>query len=114
MGIFSNKTKRLIGELRQRSQHYSNDLTQEINEKLDELKAEYEESSDIFPEFNAFLADLNTRISAGDAEKLEQFAAKLAQVDRSARRGIDAMWEISKNQRKLTAESLREFEALEQ
>jgi len=114
MGIFGNKkTRKLIGELRRRSQHSSDEFSKEINEMLEELKAEYEESSEVLPEFERFVAELNTRISAEDRKKLQEFSMKLSLVDRSARKGVDAMWELSRNQRKLTAENLRNFEEVE-
>jgi hypothetical protein len=112
MGLFSNRTKRIINELRHRSQYYSGDLTREINEKLRELKSDYEESGEVLYEFTSFVAELRMRLNHEDAEKLENYSRKLAKIERSARNGVDAMWEISKNQRKTTAENLGEFKAL--
>lgn len=113
MGMFSNKTKKLIGELKQKSQHYSDDLGREISEMLEELKSEYDENSEVLPEFAEFVSELKHKLDPTDSKKLEEFSARLASVNRSARKGVDAMWELSKNQRKLTAENLRDFAEME-
>ncbi len=109
MGMFGKKTKKLIDEFKQKSQHYSNDLSREINELLDELKSDYDENSDVLPEFTLFVTQLKSKLDPADSQKLEEFSARLNLVSHSARKGVNAMWELSKNQRKLTAENLRDF-----
>lgn len=113
MGLFTNKTRKVIGELRKRSQYYSTDLNKEISEKLEEVQSEYHESDSTFADFAEYARDLKNRVSEDDAKKLDVFLQKINALDRSARKGVDALWELSRNQRKLMAENLREFEALE-
>ncbi len=113
MGMFSSKTKKLIDEFKQKSQHYCDDLSKEINEMLEDLKSEYDENSEVLPEFAEFVNELKGKLDPSDSKKLEEFSSRLASVNRSARKGVDAMWELSKNQRKLTAENLRDFAEME-
>jgi methyl-accepting chemotaxis protein len=113
MGLFGSNTKKLIQEFRRKSEHYSNDLSREIREMLDDLKSDYEETSEVLPEFSAFIIELSQRVEKQDAQKLEEFVKRIAKVNRSARKGVDAMWELSNNQRKLTAENLRDVDALQ-
>lgn len=110
MGFFRNNTKRLIQHFKAKSEYYSNDLSKEINEHLDDLKSEYEETSTVIPEYQEFVNELKFKLDNQDAEKLEAFSMKLAKVGRSAKKGVEAMWELSHNQRKLTAENLRDFD----
>ena len=113
MGFFSNNTKKLIQQFRKQSEYYSHDLNKDIMEMLHDLKADYEENKSVLPEFHAYVSELKNRIELQDAMKLEEFSARLAQVSRSARKGVEAMWELSNSQRKLSAENLREYEAFE-
>jgi len=113
MGFFSNNTKKLIQQLRKHSEYYSKDLSRDISEMLDDLKSEYEETSSVIPEFQAYVNELKSKLDIKDALKLEEFSTRLAKVSRSARKGVDAMWELSNHQRKLSAENLREYEAFE-
>jgi hypothetical protein len=113
MGFFSNNTRKLIQQLKKHSEYYSHDLNKDITEMLVDLKADYEETSLVIPEFQAYISELKNRLDTQDAVKLEEFSKRLALVGRSAKKGVEAMWELSHNQRKLSAENLREYEAFE-
>jgi hypothetical protein len=113
MGFFGNKTRQLIERFRKNSEDYSNDLSKEINEQLDELTSDYEETSNVLPEFQEFVQSLKTKLENNDAEKLEEFSSRLAKVSRSAKKGVQAMWQLSYRQRKLKAETLMELEELQ-
>lgn len=80
---------------------------------LDELKTDYDESSEVIPEFVAYVDQLKNKLETKDALKLEEFTRRLAKVSRSAKKGVDAMWELSINHRKSTADTLREYEAFQ-
>lgn len=110
MGFFRNNTKRLIEKFKAKSEYYSNDLSKEITEHLSDLKTDYEEASAVLPEYEEFVNELKSKLDNQDAAKLEAFSSRLAKVGRSARKGVDAMWELSHNQKKLTAENLREYD----
>jgi len=113
MGLFGGKTKRLIEKFRKNSVDYSNDLNKEIEEQLDELKSDYEAHSDVIPEFLEFVENIKTKLAKNEADKLEEFSSRLAKVGRSAKKGVQAMWELSYSQRKRTAENLLEYEQLD-
>lgn len=113
MGFFGNKTKLLIEQFRKKNEYYSTGLKKEIDEQLDELKSEYEENSSIVPEFNEFVQSIRAKLGANEISKLEEFAQRFAKVNRTARNGVDAMWELSHNQRKLISESHMDYEEFE-
>ena len=113
MGFFGNKTKRLIERFKKSSVDYSNDLSKEIEEQLDDLKSDYEENSNVIPEFQEFVENIKTKLAKTEADQLEEFSSRIAKVGRSAKKGVQAMWELSYSQRKLKAENLLEFEELD-
>ena len=113
MGFFGNKTKLLIEQFRRKNDYYSNGLKKEIDEQLDELKSEYEENSSVIPEFEAFVQTIKAKLGANEIKKLEEFSSRFAKVNRTARNGVDAMWEISHNQRKLISESHMDYDEFE-
>lgn len=113
MGLFGNNTRKLIEVFRQKSEYYSNDLGRDIREYHEDLKSDYDPNRTVLEEFKEFAKELEAKISQQDAQKLEEFAKRLARVDRSARNGINAMWELSNHQMKNTAENLREYDEFE-
>lgn len=113
MGLFGNNVKKIIKEFRMKSEYYSNDLSKEIKESFEDLKSEYDENSNVLPEFMDFVNELKQKLDSTDAKKLETFSSRLSKVNRSAKKGVEAMRELSINQRKLTAETLREYEEFE-
>ena len=113
MGLFGNNIKKIIREIRKMSEYYSNDLSREINESFEDLKSEYNENSNVVPEFMEFVNQLKPKLDSEDATKLEAFSKRISKVDRNAQKGVDALYELSRNQKKITTESLREIEELE-
>jgi len=113
MAFFRNNTKRILEEFKHRSEYFSNDLSKEIKESFEDLKSDYDENSNIVPEFLEFAEALKEKLSSSDAEKLDEFSSKLRKVNRSAKNGVEAMRDLSYNQRKLTAETLRFYDEFE-
>lgn len=113
MGFFGSKTKALIEQFRKKNEYYSFGLKKEIDEQLDELKTEYEENSEVVPEFEAFVQTIKTKLGANEIKKLEEFSSRFAKVSRTAKNGVDAMWDISHNQRKIISESQMDYEEFE-
>ncbi len=113
MGLFGNNIKKIIREIRRMSEYYSNDLSKEINESFEDLKSEYDSNSNVVPEFMEFVNELKPKLDSADARKLEVFTQKISKVDRNAQKGVDALYELSRNQRKISNESLRDIEELE-
>ncbi len=113
MGFFGNKTKLLLEHFRKKSEYYSTGLKKEIDEQFDELKSDYEENSSVVPEFNEFVQTIKSKLAAAEISKLEEFSSRFAKVNRTARNGVDAMWELSHNQRKLISESQMDYQEFE-
>jgi len=110
MGFFRNNTKRILQEFKAKSEYFSNDLSKEIKESFEDLKSDYEEQNDVIPEFLEFVTELKSKLSTMEASKLEDFTSRLRKVNRCAKNGVEAMRELSLNQRKLTTENLRLYE----
>ena len=113
MGIFGSNIKKVIQEFRKRSEYYSNNLDKEIRESFEDLKSDYDENSAVVPEFIAFVNELKPKLDSQDAIKLDAFSSRLSKVNRSAKNGVEEMRELSRNQKKLTAETLRQYEELD-
>lgn len=110
MGLFGNSDKKIIAELCKKSEDISKDLTNEIDELLVELKTDYEENSKVVNEFHDFVNEIKTKLAPEDASKLIEFSSKLTKVKRCAKKGVEAMRELSRDQRKATRETLREYQ----
>jgi len=102
--------KKIIAELCKKSEDISKDLTNEIDELLVELKTDYEENSKVVNEFHDFVNEIKTKLAPEDASKLLEFSSKLTKVKRCAKKGVEAMRELSRDQRKATRETLREYQ----
>lgn len=113
MGLFGNNIKKIIREIRARNEYYSNDLNKEINELIDDLKSDYAQHSNVVSDFDSFVNELNGKLDPADSAKLEDFLQRFSKVDRNAQKGLDALYEVSRNQRKITSESLRDIEEIE-
>jgi type I site-specific restriction endonuclease len=110
MGIFNNNEKKVIAALCKKSEDIGNDISKEINEFLDDLKEEYEQNKIVLKEFNSFVSELQTKISPEDAEKLNYFSTRLYKVKRCAKKGVEAMRELARDQKKATRETIREYQ----
>lgn len=110
MGLFGNTEKKIIEDLRKKSEDISKDITNEIDELLDELKSDYNENRKVVKEFNDFVHEIKSKLDPEDASKLEEFTTKLTKVKRCAKKGVEAMRELSRDQRKATRETLREYQ----
>jgi argininosuccinate lyase len=110
MGIFNTHEKKVITELRKKSEAISNDISKEIKEHLDDLKTDYEENKVVLKEFNDFVSELETKLSPQDVEKLQTFSSRLYKVKRCAKKGVEAMRELARDQKKATKETIREYQ----
>ncbi len=113
MALFGNNIRKIVREFRRVNEYYFNDLSKEIRESFEDLKSEYEENSNVVSEFEDFVQELKSKLNVQDATKLDMFTKRLSRVNRTARHGVEAMWELARNQRKLTSESLRQYEQYE-
>lgn len=113
MALFRSNARKILQEFKSKSEHYSNDLSKEIKESYDDLKSDYDEHAEVIPEFIAFISELKGKLDHQEVEKLEVFSSKITKINRCARNGIEAMRDLSRNQRKLTTETLRQYEEFE-
>ncbi len=110
MGLFGNKEKKIITDLCKKSEAISNDIASEIDELLEELKSDYDENRKVVYEFNDFVNEIKSKLDPEDASKLLEFTSKLSKVKRCAKKGVEAMRELSRDQRKATRETIREYQ----
>lgn len=110
MGLFGISDKKIIAELCKKSENIGNDISNEIDELLIELKTEYDENSKVVTEFHDFVNELKTKLAPEDATKLVEFSSRLVKVKRCAKKGVEAMRELARDQRKATRETLREYD----
>jgi predicted nucleic acid-binding Zn-ribbon protein len=113
MGLFGGNIRKIVQEFRLLNEHYSNDLSKEIQNSLQDLKTEYDEYSTTVPEFRDFVDDLKTRLSAEDAQRLESFSERFSRLNRTAQHGVDALYDLHRNQKKLTSENRSYYEQYE-
>lgn len=110
MGIFNNHDKTVIAKLFKKSEDISNEISKEINEFLEDLKSEYDENKVVVTEFSSFINELESKLSPEEISKLHSFSTRLNKVKRCAKKGVEAMRELARDQRKATRETLNEYE----
>lgn len=110
MGLFGKNQKKIIEDLHKKSEDHCKEITKEIEDLLDDLKTEYDENHEVVNEFTSFVDELKTKVSPEDAKKLVDFSSRLGKVKRCAKKGVEAMRELARDQRKLTSETRMEYE----
>ena len=109
MGLFGNN-KKIIEELHKKSEDHYKEISKEINELLDDLKTEYDQNREVVHEFSTFVDELKAKLSPEDANKLADFSSRFTKVKRCAKKGVEAMRELARDQRKITSETRMEYE----
>jgi hemerythrin-like domain-containing protein len=110
MGLFGKNQKKIIEDLHRKSEDHCREITKEIEDLLDDLKTDYDENQEVVNEFSSFVDELKTKLSPEDAKRLLAFSSKLSKVKRCAKKGVEAMRELARDQRKLTSETRMEYE----
>ena len=110
MGIFNNQVKKIIAILCKKSEAISNEISKEIHEQYDDLKSEYEQCDFEIEEYNLLLNQLSDKLNSGELEKLRSFSIQFSKLDRCAQNGIEALRELSRDQKKAARETIREYE----
>lgn len=113
MGLFGKDIKKIIQEVRNKTTYYSEDFRRDIEESFEELRTDYEANAEVVPEFEALVDELKTKLDSSDAKRLEAFTSKLSRVNRSARNGVEAVRQLSRNQKKLSIETQWLYEEYE-
>lgn len=110
MRLFGNNQKKIIEDLHKKSEDHCKEISKEIDELLDDLKSDYDENREVVNEFASFANELKTKLSPEDAKKLLDFSSRLGKIKRCAKKGVEAMRELARDQRKLTSETRMEYE----
>lgn len=110
MGLFGNKEKKIIEDLHKKSEAHCKEISKEIDELLGELKDDYDQNSEIVNEFTNLLEEIKPKLSPDDAKKLTEFTNRLTKVKRCAKKGVEAMRELARDQRKATRETSMEYQ----
>ena len=110
MGLFGMNQKKIIEELHKKSEDHCKEISKEIDELLDDLKTDYDENHEVVREFSSFVDELKTKLSPEDANKLLDFSSRLTKIKRCAKKGVEAMRELARDQRKVTRETSMEYE----
>ena len=110
MRLFGKNQKKIIEELHKKSEDHCKEISREIEDLLDDLKTDYDENQEVVQEFSSFVDELKTKLSPEDATKLLDFSSRLSKVKRCAKKGVEAMRELARDQRKLTSETRMEYE----
>lgn len=110
MGLFNKREKKLIEELQHKSEIHLKEMSKEINDLLEDLTTEFNENQEVVNEFSNFVAELQTKLSPEDAEKLLEFNSRLRKVKRCAKKGVEAMRELARDQRKISRETSLEYQ----
>lgn len=110
MGLFGNNKKKIIEDLHKKSEDHSKEISKEINELLVDLKTDYDENYEVVQEFSNFVDELKSKLSPEDASKLVDFSSRFSEVKRCAKKGVEAMRELAREQRKLSSETRMEYE----
>ncbi|MCA6423193.1 MAG: hypothetical protein IM568_10295 [Flavobacterium sp.] len=110
MGLFNIHEKKVINELCRKSEAIGKDVSKEIDELFDDLKTDYDENKIVIREFNDFVNEIEKKLSPQDVEKLHSFSTRLNKVKRCAKKGVEAVREIAREQKKATKETVREHQ----
>ncbi len=113
MKIFGGRIRKIINEFRAKSEYYNRDLQKDISDSLEDLQSDYNESTNTMPEFLALVSEIKPKLDRNDAVRLEAFADKFQKINRTARKGVDALWDLSRSQKQMSTENLREFDEFE-
>ncbi len=112
MKFFNNKIKQILLQLRNKNEEVNTEISKEIEELFEDLKDEYSQSDSLVNEFATFADLLKGKLTIDENKKLYEFLHQIYKLNRSAKKGIEAMRELSRDQKKATRETLREYEDL--
>ena len=110
MGLFGTNQKKIIEDLHKKSSDHCKEISKEIDALLDDLKTDYDENREVVREFSSFVDELKSKLSLEDANKLVDFSSRLTKIKRCAKKGVEAMRELARDQRKVTRETSMEYE----
>lgn len=110
MGLFNKKEKKLINEISKKNKTYHSDIEKEINELLQEIKTDFTENKLILEEFSTFVAKIKPQLSQEDADQLNIYFNQITKMKSCAKKSIEGLNYLSREQQKISKEALREIE----
>ncbi|MCG2612431.1 hypothetical protein LZZ90_13025 [Flavobacterium sp. SM15] len=110
MGLFNKKEKKLIKEISRKNKNYHSDIEKEINELLHDLKAYFNENKLILEEFSTFTTKIKPLLSQEDAVKLDNYFKQVSKMKSCAKKSIEGLNYLSREQQKISKEALRDIE----
>ncbi|WP_313806881.1 hypothetical protein [Flavobacterium sp.] len=110
MGLFNKKEKKIIAEINQKSKVYHADFEKEINDLLDDLKHDYQENKIQLDDFSEFIKQMESKLSHTEIEKLNNYFAQASKMKSCAKKSIEGLNYLSREQKKMSKDAQREFE----
>jgi translation initiation factor 2 alpha subunit (eIF-2alpha) len=108
MGIFTNSDKKVVQSLKEKCEEIGKEITSEIEELYNDLSEEYHKNETIDEEFLQMLHKISDKLSFEENEKFKNFSLKLSKIKSCAKKGVETVREISRDQKKATRETVRE------
>jgi len=109
MGLFGKKERKAIREFSEKNIEYLNEIGKDLEEMLDELQENYELIKPSVASFQDFSASIISKLTEEEAKQLNEFTDQVVKVKKCAKKGILALTELARNQRKSSREASREF-----
>jgi translation initiation factor 2 alpha subunit (eIF-2alpha) len=108
MGIFTKSEKKVIQSLKEKCEEIGKEITTEIESLLLDLNEEYHKNETIVEEFEDVLVDIKSKLTPEENQKLAHFSLRLVKIKSCAKKGVETVREISRDQKKATRETIRE------
>ena len=108
MAIFSKKELKLKKESDNKNTQLCKETIRDIEELYADLNTAYTSIDTVTDEFIKFTETVKAKVDDADIEKMQQFAKKLAKVDKVARDAVRDVRDILRNQKKRLKELQRE------
>ncbi|MGX7666017.1 hypothetical protein [Flavobacterium pedocola] len=110
MGLFKRKEKKFIAEISKKNKLYHNDIEKEIQYLMDDLKDNFRQNKLNIEEFKSFIASVKTKLSEEELLKLDVYSDQAVKMKSCAKKGIEALNHLYREQQKLSKEVLRDYE----
>jgi DNA repair ATPase RecN len=108
MAMFSKKELKLKQESDKKNMQLCKETVKDIEELYADLDAAYTSIDTVTEEFMKFTDTIKTKMDEADIAKMQQFAKRLAKVDKVARDAVRDVRDILRNQKKRLKEMQRE------
>lgn len=110
MGLFNKKEKKIISEISKKNKTHHEDIARETKELLEDLRHEYQENKIILEDFSAFIHQIQSSLSEKETEQLNTYFRQVSKMKSCARKSIEGLNYLSREQKKIAQEALRDCE----